>query len=168
MRKFLSIFSALVLAACCCGAAAAESTVITAEVPQPSYELTIPSGGAMGYGQEVCEVGVPSVTSASGFREGMGLCLSVSYSGSFSCPEVTTVIPYRFALRSGDGEIHWDSGDCLYFSRTEEGGLECSGHTAEGAVPTAICLYVSPADWQSAYPGSYAAVIHYSAAVTMD
>lgn len=168
MRKIGCVLAALCLVLCCTGTAFADATVITAEVPQPSYSLNIPSGGAMGYRQETCEVAVPTVTAASGFREGMGLKLSVSYSGSFSSPGVSTVIPYRFAFRTAEGEMGWNSGDCLYFSRTEDGGLTSNGHTAAGTVPTAICLYVTQADWQAAYPGSYAAVINYGAAVTME
>lgn len=168
MRKIGCVLAALCLVLCCSGTAFADSTVITVEVPQPSYQLSIPSGSAMGYGDASCTLGVPTVTAASGFREGMGLKLSVSYSGSFSSPGVSSVIPYRFAFRTGNGELGWNSGDCLYFSRTEDGGLTPNGHTAEGAVPEAILLYVSPADWQTAYPGSYAAVINYSASVTME
>lgn len=166
MKKSVFVFFALLLLAMLPAAADADSTVLTLEIPQPSYQLNIPSGTGLAYGQQRCELAVPTVRSASDFKEGMALRVAVSYSGCFTGEGGE--IPYSLAMTDGADETGWNSGDCLIFDATAEGGLRTNGRTPGGMVPNGMVVTVAPSAWEAAYPGSYTAAITYSAAISKD
>jgi len=145
--------------------AAATSTTITVEVPEPVYQLSIPSDLTIAYQAESCSLGVPTVSGSSGFKEGMYLKVAISHSGKFTCPDVSTVIPFAFHMVTAEGPLEWNSGDSLIFDRTESGSVSASGHTSGGAVPTGMFLAFSSADWETAHPGTYATAITFTASL---
>ena len=165
MKRICLLLLSLCMLLCMPLTAAATSTTITVEVPEPEYHLSIPSDLKIDYQAENCTLGVPTVTESSGFKEGMCLKVAVSHSGKFTCPDVSTVIPFVFSMATEEGSSEWSSGDCLIFDRTESGGVNTNGRTSGGAVPTGMFLVFSASDWETAYPGNYATVITYTASV---
>lgn len=136
----------------------AETTTLTVDVPAPDYELHIPASVTVDYQAESHSLAVPTVTGSG--REGIGLQVTITSSGVFTCPEVATTIPFALAL-SGAGR--WQVGDSLYFSSLTSGA---PGVTADGSQPTAMVLSFQSTDWDAALPGTYTATITYTAAFT--
>lgn len=139
--------------------ATAETTTLTVDVPAPDYELNIPASVTVNYQAETCQLAVPTVTGGDG-REGLGLQVAITSSGVFTCPEVSTTIPFTLTMTEADG---WQSGDSLYFSRIASNVV---GVTADGSQPTAMVLTFQSTDWDAALPGTYTATITYTATFT--
>lgn len=139
--------------------ATAETTTLTVDVPAPDYELNIPASVTVNYQAETCQLAVPTVTGGDG-QEGLGLQVTITSSGVFTCPDLSTTIPFTLTLTGAEG---WQSGDSLYFSRIESG---VAGVTADGAQPTAMVLSFRSEDWDAALPGTYTATITYTATFT--
>ena len=137
----------------------ATSTTITVEVTEPIYQLSIPSDLTIAYQTETCSLSVPSIITSSGFKEGMHLTIAVSHSGAFSCPDVSTTIPFAFYMVTSNGSIDWNSGDYLIFDRMEDGGISQTGRISDGTVPTGMLLTFSLSDWENAHPGKYSTTI---------
>ena len=165
MKRICLLLLSLCMLLCMPLTAAATSTTITVEVPEPDYHLSIPSDLEIDYQAENCMLGIPTVTESSGFKEGMYLKVAVSHNGKFTCPDVSTEIPYVFRMVTAEGSSEWSSGDCLIFDRTESGGVSTNGHTSGGTVPTGMSLTFSASDWEAAHPGNYATVITYTASI---
>ena len=165
MKRICLLLLSLCMLLCMPLTAAATSTTITVEVPEPDYHLSIPSDLEIDYQAENCTLGVPTVTESSGFKEGMYLKVAVSHCGKFTCPDVSTVIPFVFSMATAEGSSEWSSGDCLIFDRTESGSVSTTGHASGGAVPTGMIFAFSAEDWEAAYPGKYTTVITYTASI---
>lgn len=165
MKRICLLLLSLFLLLCVPLTATATSTTITVEVPEPSYQLSIPSDLKIDYQAESCALGIPTISESSGFKDGMYLTVAVSHSGKFTCPGVSTEIPFTFNMVTAEGSSGWSSGDCLIFDRTESGGVNTNGRTSGGAVPTGMVLAFAASDWEAAYPGTYTTVITYTASV---
>lgn len=166
MRKATAILTAILIILFLPVTAFAATTTISVEVPEPSYQLNIPSDMTIAYKDASCSLSVPTVSCASDFKEGMGLKVSVSYSGVFTCEGVATTIPFSFAMIVGGTVQAWTSGNCLYFDRTEDGGIISNGRTETGTVPTAMALSITDAAWDAAFPGRYTTSITYMSSYT--
>ena len=143
----------------------ATSTVITAEVPAPSYELSIIKSIDLEYGSKGIDMSAPEIIHSSGFKEGTGLKVAISYSGAFTCDGVETTIPYSLALVTSDefdsGNFeNWQSGDYLYYYRTEDGGVSQRG-CRESGENVSMLMTIVPGAWEAALPGKYATIINY-------
>ena len=165
MKRFLSILLLLCMILLVPLHASAETTTITVEVPAPSYQLTIPSDMTITYQADKCTLAVPTVSNASGFKEGMYLSVAVSFSGKFSCPTTTTEIPYSFYMETSSGTNLWTSGECLTFVRQDDGSVSSSGTFSNGEAPTSMMLSISDAAWGAAFPGVYTTAIIFSASL---
>lgn len=165
MKRFFSAILVILLMLPIHTAAFAASTVITAEVPAPSYELSIIKSMELGYGDKGADMSAPEIINSSGFKEGTGLKVSISYSGAFTCEGVETTIPYTFALVTSDefysgNYANWQSGDCLYYYRTEDGGVSQRG-CRESGENVSMLLTIVPGAWEAVLPGKYATTINY-------
>lgn len=136
----------------------AETTTLTVDVPAPDYELHIPAAVTVDYQAESHTLAIPTVTGSG--REGIGLQVAITSSGVFTCPDVSTAIPFALAL---SGAEDWQVGDSLYFSSLTSGA---PGVTAGGSQPTAMVLTFRSTDWDAALPGTYTATITYTVAFT--
>lgn len=149
--------------------ASADSTTITVEVPTPSYELVITPDFDLEYKAKGADIGLPTITNASGFREGSGLQVSISHTGVFTCPEASTTIPFTFSLPTAaefDAGAFpaWNSGDCLYFYYTEGGSVTQEGCKITGEKPVTMWLTIADGAWDNLLPGKYATTITYNVA----
>ena len=165
MKRFLSIPLLLCMILLIPLNASAETTTITVEIPEPSYQLTIPSDLTISYRADTCTLAVPTVSNASGFKEGMYLKLAVSYTGKFSCATATTEIPFSFHMGTSSGTNLWTSGECLTYARNEDGSISSSGTASNGETPTSMVLSISEAAWEAAFPGVYTTAITFSASL---
>lgn len=147
----------------------ATSTTITVEVPEPSYELQITPDFDLGYKAKGADIGLPTITNASGFQEGSGLKVSISHTGAFTCPEASTTIPFTFSLPSSEefdaGTFpEWNSGDYLYFYYVEGGSVSNEGCKITGEKPMTMWLTIADGAWDTLLPGKYATTITYDVA----
>lgn len=170
MKRVVSAFLAVVLLACFPVTAYATSTTITANVPAPSYELTIVEHMNLSYGSKGADFSPPIILNSSGFKEGTALKISISYTGEFTCEGVETTIPYTFAivnyeeLQSGNYEM-WNSGDSLYYYRNADGCVSEEGSTESGKSGLFSWLTIVPGSWELALPGEYTTTITYEASI---
>lgn len=166
MRKTAAILLAVLCIVFLPVTASAETTTISVDVPAPSYQLNIPSDMAIQYKDAGCLLSVPAISDASGFKENMGMKVSISYSGAFTCAGVSSTIPFTLSMVVNDTAQPWASGDCLYFARTEDGGMSSNGYTEAGACPSSMRLSIADAAWEAAFPGHYTASIAFDVSYT--
>ena len=72
MKKLISTFMTVALLICCFTATAFASnqTVLTTTVPDATYTLNIPADQEIGFGQTTSDIGMVTISDASGFAAG--------------------------------------------------------------------------------------------------
>ena len=177
MKKLFAILLAvMMLASMATIASAASTTMLTTTVPAASYTLNIPADQPITFNETATDIGVVSISNASGFAVGKSLRVSMTY-GDFSCENISTTIPmsldahFSSTLANSTSVITEDivSGGSLLFVGTENGDVAVPERkTHQTHVFDGLIVNITSDDWGKALAGEYTATITFTAEVVAE
>ena len=182
MKKLISTFLTVALLICCFTATAFASnqTVLTTTVPDATYTLNIPADQEIGFGQTTSDIGMVTISDASGFAAGKNVKVSINYD-EFSSDSVDTKIPFRvygkyseYSPSSGTSSTaydYYDDGHTLTFEGQADGGVSNviwatdSYYYDEDDKIRTMGISIGSSDWGKALGGDYTATITFTSEV---
>lgn len=179
MRRILSFALAIMMVFSMTIMASAENTtVLTTTVPDAEYTLNIPADQTISYGATKAEIGVVTVTNATGFAEGKNLQVTLTYN-DFACANVSTTIPYTvgcsYMINGGQKDL-LPTGDAITFLGLDSGAVEqyhqftakdSGGHDYQEDAEVYF-IEVESSDWGKALGGTYTSTITFTAKVVVE
>lgn len=179
MRKIVSLALAVMMVfSMTIMASAANTTTLTTTVPDAEYTLSIPADQEITFGATSTNIGVPSVSGASGFADGKNIKLVIKTT-DFSASGVSTTIPITLhgKFRSSSASAGFEDYECditpdisLYFWGLDTGTVEEKPTPADknGHEMKSLLVNIKSADWGKALGGAYTATVTFSAEVVVE
>ena len=172
MKKLLAIVLAVLSAFSVTAVAYAETTTLTTTVPDAAYTLNIPADQEIVFGRTSTTIGTVTVTNATGFAVGKNLNVTLTHT-SFTCPDVSTTIPFNIIAHYGTGYDRFDIGaNLITFPGMSTGELSSPyqkrASSNDGGTLESLSVDIASEDWGKALGGDYSATITFTAEVVVE
>lgn len=140
----------------------------TANVPVPSYTLTIPAEQTVPFGAQTYSLALPTVSEATGFSAGQAIALTIDHT-AFISDTASTAIPFAVKAVATDSAEHALDEGAVCYRALDDGSAAATPSLVfsggDSVELSQLALHFAAADWQRALGGEYSADITFTTTI---